>query len=980
MPDIRNPETFRSGIRKDLEEYVRGRELQLGGAGGEDGMRIDLHCHDRNSDVPDETLGRILRVPETWLPTAKLLRTLKANGADALTITNHNNARSCWQVLDRGQDILSAAEFSCTLPDVDIGVHVLTFGFTPAHENKLNRLRKNLYKFLEFTAAEDIPTVLAHPLNFYSPKGLPNVDLMDRFAVLFERFEGVNGQRESWQNLLTVTWLEDLDEEAIEAAGKRVGIRPDAFSRRPYIKRITGGSDCHMGIFPGSTGTLLQIPGWRARTEGPGRESRSALALEALRNGDMGPYGAHCEEEKLNVAFLDYFCQVALHMEDPGLIRLLLHRGTTAEKLQALSIANGMFELRRHRYTSRFLGLFHECLQGRKPGWFIQLMTSPAYKPLLAQMENIASARAHSPEKLVQVLSTALPAMFNKLTALLTDRIKEKVNRMEAAGMSIGFSDILGKIELPTHFRALMGQKPDRGSGLEPASRARTQSQPEGIDLGKWTDGLPFPALAAVVLGGSAFAASKVLYGKRPFVDAFARRLGRYEHPKRALWITDTLEDRNGVSHVLQAMLGEARRRELPIDFLACSSGKPGGLQSGSHLLLIPPVSEFTLPFYQDQVIRLPGMMDLQKIFLEGGYDRIICSTEAPMGPLALYLKNAFNVPAYFYMHSDWFDFARRVLKYDRRKVDRLRRFLRAFYRRFDGVFLLNTEQKENFASPAMGLAPDRLYLTAHWADPRFRKLAVDRLGNSEKPGPLAKFATLAKLAKLDKAAVFPFPEPSVQPDGPVVLYAGRLSEEKGVMDIPGIFADIKARVPEARLAFAGTGPCMDRLKAACPEAVFLGWLAAEKLAEAYSAADLLLLPSWFDTFSCSLLEALGCGLPAVAFNTKGPRDILAGESGGLLAETPAEMAALAAELLLSPERMHQLKNRALLRAADFRPETIMDDMLRDLGLADDAPERASEPKTTAIKPRGKRKSLGTEMPLQQNQAFLGELLALMGA
>jgi|GEM_PF-131026 len=950
------PETFRSGIRKDLEEYVRDRENLLGGTDGRDAMRIDLHCHDRNSDVPDETLGRILRVPETWLPTAKLLRTLSANGADALTITNHNNARSCWQALERGQDILPAAEFSCTLPDIDIGVHVLTFGFTPAQESKLNRLRKNLYKFLEFTAAEDIPTVLAHPLNFFSPKGLPNVDLMDRFAVLFERFEGVNGQRESWQNLLTVTWLEGLDEEEIEAAGKRVGIRPDAYTRRPWSKRITGGSDCHMGIFPGSTGTLLHIPGWRERVEGPRKESRAALALEALRNGPMGPYGAHCEEEKLNVAFLDYFCQVALHMEDPGLIRLLLHRGTTAEKLQALAIANGMFELRRHRYTSRFLGLFHECLQGRKPGWFTQLMTSQAYKPLLAQMEAIASARAQSPEKLVQVLSTALPAMFNQLTALLTDRVKAKVKQMEDKGMSIGFADILGKIELPTHFRALMGQKPGPKSG-EPQARGK---EPAGIDLGKWSDGLPFPALAAVVLGGSAFAASKVLYGKRPFVNAFARKLGRYQHPKRVLWITDTLEDRNGVSHVLQAMLGEARRRDLPIDFLACATGKTDGLQSGDHLLLIPPVSEFTLPFYQDQVIRLPGMMDLQKIFLEGGYDRIICSTEAPMGALALYLKHAFNVPAYFYTHSDWFDFARRVLKYDKRKVDRLRRFLRAFYRRFDGVFLLNTEQKESFASPEMGLAPDRLYLTAHWSDPRFHPRAVS------------------------KAAVYPFSSSATSTvsssagEGPVLLYAGRLSEEKGVMDIPAIFAKVRARVPDARLAFAGTGPCMDRLKEACPDALFLGWLAADRLAEAYSAADLLLLPSWFDTFSCSLLEALGCGLPAVAFNTKGPRDILAGESGGLLAESPAEMADIAVDLLGSPERMQALKFRALQRAADFRPESIMDNMLRDLGLAEGVQERKTSAAKPLGKPRGKRKN--AEMPLEQNQAFLGELLALMGA
>nr|MDQ3003656.1 glycosyl transferase family 1 [Fibrobacterota bacterium] len=129
---MHNPESFRSGIRKDLEDFVRDRETTLGGSEGEDALKIDLHCHDRNSDVPDETLGRILRVPETWLPTAKLLRTLKHNGADALTITNHNNARSCWQAMERGEDMLPGAEFSCTLPDIDVGVHVLTFGFTPA--------------------------------------------------------------------------------------------------------------------------------------------------------------------------------------------------------------------------------------------------------------------------------------------------------------------------------------------------------------------------------------------------------------------------------------------------------------------------------------------------------------------------------------------------------------------------------------------------------------------------------------------------------------------------------------------------------------------------------------------------------------------------------------------------------------------------------------------------------------------------------
>lgn len=926
-----NPQSFRSGMRRDLNSFVKRQEMQLGGNRSEDVLKIDLHCHDRNSDVPDETLGRILRIRETWLPTAKLLRTLKANGADALTITNHNNARSCWQAMERGEDILSGAEFSCTLPDLEIGVHVLTFGFTPEHEPKLNKLRKDLYGFLEFTAAENIPTVLAHPLHFYSPKGLPPLELMDRFAVLFERFEGVNGQRDAWQNLLTLTWVEGLDEESIEAAGKRAGMKPGAFSRNPYVKRITGGSDCHMGIFSGSTGTRLHIPDWRNR-----KESKAQLALEALRNSDMGPYGSHCEEEKLTVAFLDFFCQVALHMEDPGLLRLLLHKGTTTEKLQALAIANGMFELRRHRYTSRFLGLFHECLQGRKPGWFTSLMTSQDYKPLLLQMEAIAMGRAKSPEELVSVLRSALPAMFDQLTTLLTDRIKAKVKKMESKGVPFSTSDLIEKIELPTHFRSLFG--------LEAAN---TEPGEGGIDVGKLSDGLPFPALAAGILGGAAFAASKVLYGDRPFLQEFSKRLGRYEHPKRALWLTDTLQDKNGVSHVLQSMLGEARRRNLPVDFLACSHGKDSDPMLGSHLNLMSAVSEFTLPFYQEQIIRLPGMLELQKTFLEGGYDRIVCSTEAPMGLFALYLKSAFNVPAYFYMHTDWLDFARRTLKFDKPKLDRLRRFLRAFYRRFDGIFLLNTEQKDYFSSPEMGISPDRLFLTAHWTDSRFypREVTTDSLFKKESD------------------------------QGPVIFYAGRLSEEKGVMDLPAIFHRIKSRIPNARLAFAGTGPCQEDLKSACPEASFLGWLAPDQLAQTYSQADLLLLPSWFDTFSCSLLEALSCGLPAIAFNTNGPRDILSEGRGGLLAEGTEEMSEMAIALLENPDRLESLSALALRRAADFNSETIFNGLLSDIGLRTESSKPARK-KRSALVDSNWTKS--REKSLHPNQAFIGELLAMM--
>lgn len=919
---------FRPGVRKGLIDAV-GRLEDAMACGEEDRLRIDLHCHDRNSDVPDETLGRLLRVPETWLPTDKLFKTLRTNGADVLTVTNHNNARSCWEAMDRGEDILSAAEFSCTLPDLNVGVHVLTFGFTPEQETKLARLRRDIYRFLEYAGDEDIPTVLAHPLHFYSPKGMPQLDLMDRFALLFERFEGVNGQRDAWQNLLTLSWLEGLDEESLQAASRRTGIKPNAFCRRPWRKVATGGSDCHMGIFAGSTGTLLKSPGWRASGK-----RRADLALEALRYGEMAPYGSHCEEEKLTVAFLDYFCQVSLRLEDPGLLRLLLHRGTPTEKLQALFIANGMLELRRHKYTSRFLELFHECLQGKKPGFLTSMMTSQAYKPVLADMEAIADARNQGAETLVPVLREAIPRMFGRLSGLLAERVMAKNRELEKQGVKFRGDDLFARFELPVHMRSLFGQ--GAGSGDRHAAGREASARP-AFDLGKWSDGLPFPALAAAVLGGAAFAASKVLYSKRPFLETFSQRIGKHQHPERVLWLTDTLVDRNGVSHVLQAMLGEARKSDLPIDFLACkpaaAGADAGGLAAGPHLRLLPSLAEFDLPFYAGQTIRLPGLLELHRVFLEGGYDRIVCSTEAPMGLYALYLKSAFNVPAYFYAHTDWMDFAKRTLKFDAHKLDRLRRILRAFYRRFDGVFLLNTEQRDAFASPAMGLSPERLFLTAHWADARFHP----------------------RLASRETAL------PGVRGREPILLYAGRLSEEKGVMELPEILRQVRTRIPEARLAVAGTGPCLERLRAALPDAIFLGWLDADRLAVAYSAADLLLLPSWFDTFSCSLLEALSCGLPAVAYRSKGPADILAGGRGGLLAESAMEMANHAADLLLDATRLEALRRDAMACAGEYRSDAILGSLLSDLGL------------------RG-RKNLPQNPgeTVAEDSAFIGELLALM--
>ena len=117
------------------------------------------------------------------------------------------------------------------------------------------------------------------------------------------------------------------------------------------------------------------------------------------------------------------------------------------------------------------------------------------------------------------------------------------------------------------------------------------------------------------------------------------------------------------------------------------------------------------------------------------------------------------------------------------------------------------------------------------------------------------------------------------------------------------------------------------------PDAFYLGWVSQETLPALFRAADLLLLPSRFDTFSCVVLEALSCGLPVVAYNTKGPKDILEDSVSGYLVETGDEMAGKVVRFFLDPAIREKMKQAAFMRAKEYHAGKIMDRLLQDTGL-----------------------------------------------
>jgi glycosyltransferase involved in cell wall biosynthesis len=106
----------------------------------------------------------------------------------------------------------------------------------------------------------------------------------------------------------------------------------------------------------------------------------------------------------------------------------------------------------------------------------------------------------------------------------------------------------------------------------------------------------------------------------------------------------------------------------------------------------------------------------------------------------------------------------------------------------------------------------------------------------------------------------------------PIALHVGRVAVEKNIE------AFLAADWPGSKVV-VGDGPALEALKAAYPEAHFLGALHGEALASAYAGADVMVFPSRTDTFGLVIIEALACGTPVAGYPVPGPLDIL-GEGG----------------------------------------------------------------------------------------------------
>jgi phosphatidylinositol alpha 1,6-mannosyltransferase len=112
----------------------------------------------------------------------------------------------------------------------------------------------------------------------------------------------------------------------------------------------------------------------------------------------------------------------------------------------------------------------------------------------------------------------------------------------------------------------------------------------------------------------------------------------------------------------------------------------------------------------------------------------------------------------------------------------------------------------------------------------------------------------------------------------PVVGFVGRLAPEKHVERLAAL-----AVRDDLQLVVVGDGVDRAKLESVLPSAVFTGELHGSELAAAYASMDVFVHPGEHETFCQAVQEAMASGLPVIAPDAGGPRDLVAPYRTGLL-------------------------------------------------------------------------------------------------
>lgn len=199
----------------------------------------------------------------------------------------------------------------------------------------------------------------------------------------------------------------------------------------------------------------------------------------------------------------------------------------------------------------------------------------------------------------------------------------------------------------------------------------------------------------------------------------------------------------------------------------------------------------------------------------------------------------------------------------------------------------------------------------------------------------LKAFVPSEKLAYLpNPLRAQPDPSPTDAPERtPVFLNVGRLHEQKAQDVLIRAFADIHERCPEWRLVILGEGGAREELEALATDLgvahkVDLPGRVSDPFPH-YRQASIFVLPSRWEGFPNTLMEAMSCGLPSIVSDaTPGPLEVVRDHETGRV--VPSDNVKALADAMLQmarePQECQRLGEAGQRCMAPFALEHVLDE------------------------------------------------------
>ncbi|MDL2246504.1 glycosyltransferase family 4 protein [Methanobrevibacter sp. OttesenSCG-928-K11] len=301
------------------------------------------------------------------------------------------------------------------------------------------------------------------------------------------------------------------------------------------------------------------------------------------------------------------------------------------------------------------------------------------------------------------------------------------------------------------------------------------------------------------------------------------------------------------------------------------------------------------VPGLRGILFKINGKKSLEKLVKEKDIDIIHGHYLFPAGLAAVEVGNNENIPTYVTAHgSDMFEMYK--------KQSFMRPIIKKVLKKADVILAVSSALKDEIINTNVKGIKDKTRI--YW-----NSVDIDKF----KPNNDYKFKKEMNLN-----------------DKPIVLFIGNIIKRKNVNSL---IEAKKLSKTDYNLVIVGDGPLLKSLKEKVAkenikDVVFTG--KRNDIEDIIPSCDLLVLPSYSESFGLVLIEALACSKPVIGSNVGGIKEIITDDVGLLVDPNNNKEISSKIDLILNDEKLKEnFKENARLRAKKFSKVEIPYDELK---------------------------------------------------